>query len=161
MVSKLFNWSFLIYIVLTLVSCSDNDKKIIGEWQRTVVESDGGKYLETYIFYDEDNDNIVEYSYIPQDYSHIGYTASGRWDLDLIGNLELYLNPTTAKAIYNFYPDKWQKTQINSYISEIKSALSQQMKEMEEASIGLEIIDDLMILETLSGKDRFHRISIE
>ena len=140
------------------MSCSDKDKKIIGTWERTVTENDGGKYLETYTFYDEKNDKRIEYSYVPHDYSHIGYKANGRWDLDLIGNLELYIDPGTTKAVYNFDPDEWQKNQINLYISSVKLALSRQLKEMEDASIGLEISDNIMVLETLSGKDRFHRV---
>lgn len=148
----------LFFISLLFIGCTDNDKKIIGTWQRSVREDDGGKYIETYVFYDEDNDNRVEYSYIPQDYSHIGYKANGRWDLDLMGNLELFLNPSSAKPTYKFYPDKWQKTQIDAYIDEIKIGLSQQLQEMEEASIGLEITDDVLTLETLSSKDRFNRV---
>lgn len=131
----------------------------MGTWQSTVVESDGGRYVETYTFYDSDNDNRVEYSYVPQDYSHIGYTAKGRWDLDLIGNLKLFLDPQSAKAIYNFHADKWQQLHIKNYITGIQLGLTKQLKEMEDASIRLDISDDVLTLETLSSKDRFDRVN--
>ena len=99
---KILCWSFIFFFTVNLISCTDNNKKIIGDWVRTVVESDGGKYVETYTFFNEEYDNRVEYSYIPQDYSHIGYQANGRWDLDLLGNLKLYLDPKSATAVYNF-----------------------------------------------------------
>lgn len=157
-ITNVKKYIFLFFILLLLVGCTDNNKKIVGEWQRIVTENDGGEYVETYTFYDESHDNRVEYSYVPLDYSHIGFQASGRWDLDIMGNLELYLDPKTAKAIYNYYPDEWQQFQIDEYIREIKIGLAQQMKEMQEASIGLEISEDVLSLETLSSKERFDRV---
>lgn len=148
----------LILIVSLLSGCSDNDKKIIGTWQRTVTENDGGRYVETYVFHDGKKDKRVEYSLVPQDYDHIGFKASGTWDTDLLGNLKLYLDPGTATAAYNYHPDEWQQAQISLYIAKIKMGLSLQWKEMEDASFGLEITDDTLIIESVNGKDRFDRV---
>ncbi|MCH5231453.1 MAG: hypothetical protein J1F43_06625 [Muribaculaceae bacterium] len=156
---NLFKPLFLFLVLLPLFSCNENDKKIIGTWQKTGIE-DGCQYVETYTFYGEDNDNRFEHSYVPQDYSHIGFKASGRWSTDIVGNLELYYDTRTVKPVYNYYVNnQLEDFNINMYINTLKANLNQQNKEMEEASLGLEFKENQMIIETLSGKEYYQKVT--
>lgn len=150
---------FLSLVLLQLFSCHENDKKILGTWQMTGIE-DGCQYVETYTFYGEDNDNRFEHSYVPQDYSHIGFKASGRWNTDIIGNLELYYDLRTVEPVYNYYVnDPLEDFNIRMYISSLKDKINLQNKEMEESSIGLDFKGNQMILETLSGKEYYNKVN--
>ena len=151
--------SFLFIVLLPLFSCHENDKKIIGTWQMIGIE-DGCQYVETYTFYGEDNDNRFDHSYVPQDYSHIGFKASGRWSTDIIGNLELYYDLRTVEPVYNYYVnDPLEDFNIRMYISSLKDKINLQNKEMEEASLGLEFKENQMIIETLSGKEYYNKVN--
>lgn len=154
-IKNLLKKSFLFLVLLPLFSCHENDKKIIGTWQKTGIE-DGCKYVETYTFYDENQDNRFEHSYVPQDYSHIGFKAEGRWSTDIVGNLELYYDTRTVRPVYNYYVnDPLEDFNINMYVSNLKANMNRQNKEMEDSSLGLEFKGNQMILETLSGKEYY------
>lgn len=159
MLKKFFNYSFLLFCLVIMSGCHDHDKKILGSWQKTDIQ-DGCEYIETYTFYGEENDNIFEQSFVPQDYSHIGFKAKGRWSTDLAGNLELFYDLRSVKPVYNYYVDNpLEDFNINMYINTLKAGFARQNEEMEDVSIGLEFKNNKMILETLSGKEYYNKIS--
>lgn len=159
MIKNFFTCAALLICLVLLNSCHDHDKKILGSWQKTGID-DGCQYVETYIFYGEDGDNLFEHSYVPQDYNHIGFRASGRWNTDLMGNLELFYDLKTFKPVYNYFVDNsLEDFNINMYINILKARFAQQNEEMEDASIGLEFKNNKMILETLNGKEYYNKIN--
>lgn len=159
MIKKFFTYATLLICLVILNSCHDHDKKILGSWQKTGIE-DGCQYVETFMFYGEEEDNRFEHSYIPQDFSHIGFQAKGRWSTDLVGNLELFYDLKTVKPVYNYYVDNpLEDFNINMYINTLKAGFARQNDEMEDVSIGLEFKNNKMILETLSGKEYYNKIN--